>query len=832
VGTANSFYIVSVAGTTTLDGISNWGVGDWATFNGTTWQRVEGGAAGNFTDLSVSGTSTLSGLTASTALALNASKQVVSVANTGTGDNVLATSPTLVTPNLGTPSTLVGTNITGTAAGLTAGNVTTNANLTGAITSVGNATSLGSFSSANLAAAVTDETGTGALVFANSPTLVTPALGTPASGVVTNLTGTASININGTVGATTASTGAFTTLAASGNVTLDGGTANGVAFLNASKVLTTGSALTFDGTNFAATGTSTLGNLVVGLPSANTELRVVRTLANSTFYAGIKQSGQSAFFSGYKSDVLVIEADPTNETDNSSIQLTIDGSERMRLTSTGLGIGTSSNRLSNKLDVFGNITIGNNASYFGQIGYNAGVGTLDLTSGDGGFRFIRQSGPVTSMTLDSSGNLGLGVTPSAYGSTYKAIQAGVYAAFVGDNNNGRVEILNNAYASANNVFNYSDTNSAGRYSMQLGAHAWFTAPSGTAGDAISFTQAMTLDASGNLVLGSTTATGRLSVNTGNGVICFRNFDSVIGAGTGSALDFLDEARTAVVDGGIRATNLTLAAFGATPVIFTTNNTERARITSGGDLLVGTTSSDGASLIQAGGDIGATYQPVGGQTAGFRMGPLGPATQAMIGYDGSSGNLDISPRDGFAIVFKAKEQGSERARITSGGDLLVGTTNNDQWFTSTNTGINLQGSSSFIAVARAGASFISNRLTSDGDTVEFRRGGTTVGSVSVTASATAYNTSSDYRLKNITGPITTSGAYIDSLNPVEGTWKADGSTFVGLIAHEVQEASRTNVATGVKDGEEMQGMDYSSAEIIANLIAEIQSLRARLAAANI
>jgi len=60
-------------------------------------------------------------LTASYALATDASKNLVSVANTGTGNNVLATSPTLVTPNLGTPSTLVGTNITGTAAGLTAG---------------------------------------------------------------------------------------------------------------------------------------------------------------------------------------------------------------------------------------------------------------------------------------------------------------------------------------------------------------------------------------------------------------------------------------------------------------------------------------------------------------------------------------------------------------------------------------------------------------------------------------------------------------------------------------------------------------------------------------
>jgi hypothetical protein len=108
--------------------------------------------------------------------------------STGSGNNVLSNSPTLVTPALGTPSALVGTNITGTADGLTAGNVTTNANLTGAITSVGNATSLGSFSSANLLAALTDETGSGANVFATSPTLVTPILGTPSSGTLSNCT--------------------------------------------------------------------------------------------------------------------------------------------------------------------------------------------------------------------------------------------------------------------------------------------------------------------------------------------------------------------------------------------------------------------------------------------------------------------------------------------------------------------------------------------------------------------------------------------------------------------------------------------------------------------
>ena len=116
---------------------------------------------------------------------------------------------------------------------------------------------------------------------------------------------------------------------------------------------------------------------------------------------------------------------------------------------------------------------------------------------------------------------------------------------------------------------------------------------------------------------------------------------------------------------------------------------------------------------------------------------------------------------------------------------------------------------------------------------FKYNNTRIGSITqVGTTAVAYNTSSDYRLKNITGPITTSGAYIDSLKPVEGTWKADGSTFVGLIAHETQEVSRTTVATGTKDGADMQGMDYSSAEIIANLIAEIQDLRKRLAAAGI
>jgi hypothetical protein len=62
VGTQGDYYVVSVAGATDLDGITNWGIGDWAAFNGSVWQRVEGGADGNFVNLTASGTATITGL--------------------------------------------------------------------------------------------------------------------------------------------------------------------------------------------------------------------------------------------------------------------------------------------------------------------------------------------------------------------------------------------------------------------------------------------------------------------------------------------------------------------------------------------------------------------------------------------------------------------------------------------------------------------------------------------------------------------------------------------------------------------------------------------------
>lgn len=177
---------------------------------------------------------------------------------------VFSTSPTLVTPDLGTPSALIGTNITGTAAGLTAGNVTINANLTGAVTSTGNATLLGSFSSANLAGALTDETGTGVAVFATSPTLVTPALGTPTALVLTSATG---------LPLTTGVTG--TLPVANGGTGLTAGTSGGVLAYTATGTLASStalaaSALVIGGGAGAAPSTTTTGTGVVTALGVNT----------------------------------------------------------------------------------------------------------------------------------------------------------------------------------------------------------------------------------------------------------------------------------------------------------------------------------------------------------------------------------------------------------------------------------------------------------------------------------------------------------------------------------------------------------------------------------
>jgi hypothetical protein len=314
------------------------------------------------------------------------------------------------------------------------------------------------------------------------------------------------------------------------NPTLSGGTANGVAFLNGSKVLTTGSALTFDGTNLGLVGTGNRGLSVTTNTSGNPSISLV---------AG----GVSSGFVQYSRANIALELSADGATPFYSIDYTgihkwlgASNAEQMRLTSTGLGIGTSSPAY--KLDM--TVTAANNAGMriynstagtgngcgisfsvangFSSTNQHAAIQALSEASGNtltslafytsGG----SNSGNATErMRLDSSGNLGLGVTPSAW--------AGVLSSF-DLNGNGSVfggltlatagiNVASNTYYSSGFKYKVSGQ-AATNYLQQAGQHQFFTAPSGTAGNAISFTQAATLTAAGVFLVGKT-ATGDTTV---------------------------------------------------------------------------------------------------------------------------------------------------------------------------------------------------------------------------------------------------------------------------------------------------------------------------------
>jgi len=182
------------------------------------------------------------------------------------------------------------------------------------------------------------------------------------------------------------------------------------------------------------------------------------------------------------------------------------------------------------------------------------------------------------MTLTSGGNLGLGVTPSAWGGGMKAYQVG-RASLAGLSNTAY--LLNNAYYDGSG-YKYIDTDYANLYSQNntAGQHAWWTAPSGTAGNAISFTQAMTLDASGRLGIGETSPTQQVHAKTASTTYYLAET-----TGTGASSGFRMKA-------GASADYTLFTTQGGNQFAIYDNaaGIQRVTLDSSGNLLVGTTST--------------------------------------------------------------------------------------------------------------------------------------------------------------------------------------------------------------------------------------------------
>jgi hypothetical protein len=334
------------------------------------------------------------------------------------------------------------------------------------------------------------------------------------------------------------------------------------------------------------------------------------------------------------------------------------------------------------------------------------------------------------------------------------------------------------------------------------------------------TEKMRIDTSGSVGIGTSSPSAPLNVyNASNPYAKFADAANYLNVG--------------VVTSNYGVINSSL------PISFQVSDVERMRIDSAGNVGIGTASPQQQIHVYRNttdGTSAAIKAQNAGASASYALFDATAGSVETVLYSDAAGNAlgvagaSLRTVTNHPLIFGTNN--TERARIDTSGNLLVGTTTNLIWNTTNLTGCVIGGNSSSggfssIQVSRASdLCLLLNRLTSDGQIQAFARQGTQVGEITVTTSSTSYNTSSDYRLKENIADADDAGSKIDAIKVRQYDWKVDGShQDYGMVAQELMTVAPEAVS-GDPESDEMMGVDYS--KLVPMMLKEIQSLRARVA----